>query len=124
MCDCLSLDEVVNCGDNEQEEFVIPRRLRLLRERPRRRLYICPDCGTYWQVDHNERGPQAIKVPDPFKWDEFEERPYRLGFLERFHGGLSDRQCIWQGCGRFALKNMAFCVHHAYPEVSDGGNFP
>src|SRR5208282_1520679 len=104
MCNCKQLEDVVNCGDNELEEFIKPRALRLVRERPEARLYVCPECGTFWQVDHNMRGPQAIKVEHPFSWENFDDRPHRLRFMERFHGGSSDQPCQWTGCSHRALK--------------------
>jgi uncharacterized protein YlaI len=119
MCDCALLEEIVNCGDDEDLEFIHPRRLRLLKEKPRVRLYICPECDSYWQVDHNERGPQAIKISDPFSWDTFDDRPHRMRFMERFHGGEGQETCLWQGCARRVLKGMSLCSHHAYPEFVD-----
>jgi hypothetical protein len=119
MCDCAELEDIVNCGDNEQEEFVLPRRLRFLREKRGARLYVCPECTTYWQVDHLERGPQAIKVVDPFRWEQFDDSPFRLKFMERFHGGTGQEQCMHQGCHQHALKGMALCVRHAYPELAN-----
>ena len=117
MCDCAELDDIVNCGDNEQDEFVLPRRLRFLREKRSSRLYLCPECSTYWQVDHMERGPQAIKIRDPFRWEQFDDSPFRLAFMERFHGGIGQEQCNYHGCNQHALKGMALCVRHAYPEL-------
>jgi hypothetical protein len=117
MCDCLQLDEIVNCGDDEAE-FISPKGLRLLRERSDRGLYVCPECNTYWQVDHMQRGPQAIKVSDPFRWDSFDDKPARLKYMERHHGGCGSERCIWRGCEENALKDMVLCVRHAYPELS------
>ncbi len=117
-CDCDQLEDIVNCGDDELQEFIQPKALRFLREKPGRRLYSCPLCDTYWQVDHMERGPQAIKVAEPSNWERFDDRPYRLNFMERFHGGCGPDRCIWQGCSKFALKGMALCITHAYPEFS------
>jgi hypothetical protein len=116
MCNCALLEETVACGDDEELEFIRPKQLRLLREKPRVRLYICTECGTYWQVDHNERGPQAIKDSEPFSWDVFDDRPYRLRFLERLHGGEGPETCLWRDCTRRALSGMSLCSHHAYSE--------
>nr|WP_297354225.1 hypothetical protein [uncultured Caldimonas sp.] len=106
----------MNCGDDEQAEFISPRQLRFLRQRSDARLFVCPECGTYWHVDHMQRGAQAIKIPDPFRWESFDDKPIRLKYLERHHGGCDTQQCIWQGCEDRALKGMALCVRHAYPE--------
>ena len=118
MCDCAILESIVNCGDDEQKEFVLPRALRFLREKSGSRLYACPVCETHWQVDHMERGPQAIKVVEPTNWEQFDDRPIRLSFMERFHGGYGLEHCIQHGCGSFALRGMALCGPHAYPEFS------
>jgi hypothetical protein len=117
MCDCGELDDIVSCGDDENE-FIRQRRLRLLRAKQDAGLYGCPDCNSYWQVDHRQRGPQAIKVSEPFKWDSFDDRPYRRKLLERWHGGCSSERCIWAGCKEMALNGIAFCVEHAYPQLS------
>jgi hypothetical protein len=118
MCNCAELEEIVSCGDNEQEEFIRPMGLRLLKERPEARLYACPECNTYWHVDHMQRGPQAIKVKEPFTWENFDDLPYRRKSTERFHGGCSEEQCQWAGCTHQALKGLALCVYHAYPQLS------
>ena len=118
MCNCGRLEDIVSCGDNEVEEFIRPKQLRFLKEKPRLRLYVCPECDTYWQVDHNDRGPLAIKVVEPFTWESFDDRPLRLKFMEQFHGGSSDNPCLWKGCGCKALVGMALCAQHAYSELA------
>lgn len=123
MCDCAEIDDIVGCGDDEQEEFVLPRRLRFLREKRSARLYVCPECGTYWQVDHLARGPQAIKIGDLFHWEQFDDSPFRLKFMERFHGGTGQERCAYRDCDRPALKDMALCVKHAYPEIGSQHGF-
>ncbi len=119
MCDCAQVEDVLGCGDNEIEQFIIPKRLRFLRARPHARLYVCPECGTYWHVDHKQRGPQAIKVKDPFTWETFDDLPYRRKFMERFHGVSQDQRCQWSGCTMPALNGILLCVLHAYPQLSD-----
>jgi hypothetical protein len=120
----VELEELVNCGENEQQTFIRPKRLRFLREKTHARLYVCPECGTYWQVDHKVRGPQAIKVTEPLGWEHFNDVPHRLKFLERFHGGVGKERCIFHNCQEFALAGMAFCVRHAYPSVAEPGRPP
>jgi hypothetical protein len=83
MCNCKQLEDITNCGDNELEEFIRPKALRFVRERPEARLYVCPECGIYWRVDHNMRGPQAIKVEEPLSWERFDDLPYRRKYMER-----------------------------------------
>jgi hypothetical protein len=120
-CNCAELEAVLACGDDEQAEFVRPKQLRLLRQKKSSRLYICPACGTYWQVDHMQRGPLAMKVSAPFAWERYDDSPERLGYLERLHGGVGHSRCIQQGCGHAALKGMFLCVRHAFPEVKNEG---
>jgi hypothetical protein len=118
MCDCALLERTLSCGDDEQEEFVRPKKLRFLREKEGSRLYICPECETYWQVDHMERGPQAIKVSEPFSWERFDDRPFRLEFMVRHHGGHGTNCCIWRGCSDLALRGTSLCGRHMYPEYA------
>ena len=118
-CNCTELEDIVGCGDSELAEFVEPKGLRFLREKPGARLYACPYCDTHWHVDHMVRAPQAIKVSEPFRWEQFDDLPFRFAFLERVHGGSTQEQCSWSGCSQRALKGMVVCVRHAYPELSD-----
>ena len=116
-CNCRELDDIVACGDDE-DDFIQAKRLRPVRAKQDAGLYVCPVCRCYWQVDHMQRGPQAIKVSDPLRWESFDDRPYRLKFLEQWHGGRSLERCIWAGCQEPALNGIAFCVEHAYQELS------
>jgi hypothetical protein len=84
-------------------------------------LFVCPDCGTYWSVDLGQRGPQAIKVRESLGWEQFDDVPFRLQYLERFHGGVGEQRCLFRGCSEFALKGIVFCVRHAYPSVATPG---
>jgi hypothetical protein len=123
VCNCADLDDIVSCGDNEEEEFIRPKLLRLLKEKPDGRLFVCPECDTCWHVDHMQRGPLAIKIQEPFGWESFDDRPLRLKYMVRFHGGYGEEQCRWRGCGNKVLKGMALCAHHAFPEFG-GLNCP
>jgi len=107
MCDCLQLEDIINCGDDEQEEFIKPRGLRLRRKKRDAGLFVCPECGTYWNVDLGQRGPQAIKVTKPLGWEHFDDVPFRLKFLERFHGGVSAQRCLFRDCQKLALASIA-----------------
>lgn len=118
------MDDIVSCGDNALEEFIRPKGLRLLREKRHAALYLCAECGTNWQVDLRARGPQAIKVREPLAWEHFDDVPFRLQYLERFHGGVGEVGCLFRGCQDFALKRMVFCVRHAYPSVAKPGADP
>jgi hypothetical protein len=124
VCNCQQLEDIVNCGDNEEDEFIQPKGLRLLRRKRDAGLFVCPECGTYWQVDLAQRGPQAIKVREPLAWEHFDDVPFRLQFLERFHGGVGEQTCLFRGCSESALKGIVFCVRHAYPSVAEPGREP
>jgi hypothetical protein len=124
MCNCLQSEDIVNCGDNEEEEFIKPKGLRFLRSKRDAGLFVCPECNTYWNVDLGQRGPQAIKVTEPLAWEHFDDVPYRLKFLERFHGGVGSETCMFRDCTEFALTGMVFCVRHAYPSVAESGRPP
>jgi hypothetical protein len=124
ICNCAQLDDIVSCGDKEVDEFIRPKGLRLLREGRYVGLYLCRECGTYWQVDLGARGPQAIKVAEPLGWEHFDDVPFRLKFMERVHGGVGEERCMFRGCTEFALKGIVFCVRDAYPSVAEPGRPP
>jgi hypothetical protein len=116
MCDCAQLEDIVDCGESELDEFVLPRQLVFLRAGDVCRLYVCPECGIHWHVDDGLRAPQAIKVTDPSSWESFDDKPFRLRYWERYHGGSGTAKCMWRGCESRVLKGLAFCGRHAYPE--------
>ncbi len=124
MCNCGELEDIVNSGDNEQEEFIEPKGLHLVRRKRDAGLFVCPECGVYWQVDLGQWGPQAIKVGAPVAWNQFDDVPFRLAFLERFHGGAGQERCLFRACQEFALKGIVFCARHAYPSVAEPGRDP
>jgi hypothetical protein len=123
-CNCGELEDIVNCGDNEQEEFIQPKGLHLVRRRRDAGLFVCPECSVHWQVDLGLRGPQAIKVVEPSAWDRFDDVPFRLAYLERFNGEVGEQTCLFRGCSEFALKGIVFCVRHAHPSVAEPGREP
>lgn len=114
-CKCADMPNCVNYGESEKE-FV--RTFELVDERPWLRLYRCLNCDTHWQLDVDDRSDFAIKVPKPDQWPNFDDKPYRREFFIRFHGGEGEAQCNWSGCHQRALKGMAICVDHTYPEFS------
>jgi len=113
-CDCGAMPECLNYGP----EKVFTKNFELVASRDWLRLYHCRDCGTYWQLDVDDRSDWAIKVLKPTEWDTFDDRPMRRAFIVRSHGGEADDMCIWAGCKNHVLKNMAICVDHAFPEFS------
>ena len=59
----------------------------------------------------------AAKVGDPSRWPAvFDDVPYRIEYLVRSRGGLSDEGCRWHGCGKPCVNGLAFCPAHAYYE--------
>lgn len=118
-CQCAELPSCVNYGELERE-FV--RWFEVVAEHTWVRLYRCLHCNTHWQLDFNDRSEFAIKVPEPENWPDFDDKPYRREYFVRTHGGESDRQCTWAGCRSRALKDMAICVDHAYPEFAPGND--
>lgn len=114
-CKCTELQNCTNYGESE-EEFV--RDFEFVDEQPWLRLYRCKSCNTYWQLDVGDRSDFAIKVAQPENWLEFDDCPFRREFFVRFHGGEEQHKCIWAGCQNPALKGMAICVNHAYPEIN------
>ena len=102
------------------EEQVFTKDFELAGSRDWLRLYRCHACGTYWQLDVEDRSDWAIKVPAPEEWESFDDRPLRRAFVVRTHGGEGDEVCLWEGCENHVLKDMAICVDHAFPEFSQG----
>ena len=43
MCNCGELE-----GDNEQEEFIQPKGLHLVRRKREAELFVCPECSVHW----------------------------------------------------------------------------
>ena len=143
-CQCAELPSCVNYGELERE-FV--RWFEVVAEHTWVRLYRCLHCDTHWQLDFDDRSDFAIKVAAPHSWldlirsgrfgralttlakvmenwPDFDDKPYRREYFVRSHGGESDRQCTWAGCRNRALKDMAICVDHAYPEFAPGNDRP
>jgi hypothetical protein len=48
MCSCRELEDIVNCRDDEQEEFIRPKGLHLVRRKCDAGLFVCPECGVHW----------------------------------------------------------------------------
>lgn len=114
-CECAEMDSCVAYGESEQD---FSSNCTLISQRPSLRLYQCNHCLTYWQLDVDDRSDFAIKVSEPEEWSSFDDMPYRKAFFTKFHGGESDRPCIYALCRKLALEEMAICVEHAYPEFS------
>jgi hypothetical protein len=83
------------------------------------KLYKCPVCGRYWQIDVIDRLQTncAIRIDDPAGWHSFDDKPVRFQYLIDARGGLSDEDCIMAGCKNKALKSMSYCPRHAYEDV-------
>lgn len=118
-CGCADLDGVVSCGENAREAFIVPRRLRLLREKRGARLYVCAACSTYWQVDQREWGSQARKIAEPFRWEPVDEPPCPRQPLEHTVSGCAQRHCTSLDCSQHALEDRPLCARHAYLELGN-----
>jgi hypothetical protein len=46
-----------------------------------------------------------------------ERRRQEVAEIIDSHGGLATAKCAWQGCEHRALRGMAICADHAYPEL-------
>ena len=114
-CDCGNLP---NCIKHSETGENFPRVLEPIAERQWLRLYRCTQCDTHWQLDVDDRSDFAIKVPEPDKWPDFDDKPYRREYFIRFHGGEGKNLCTWVGCRKQALMDMPICVDHAYPEFA------
>lgn len=84
------------------------------------RIMRCRDCGQAWRVDEPDKGhvALAIKVPtiDKAAWSADADRAARLRYLERTWGGTGSATCVWQGCPRLALRDVAMCSEHLYQQ--------
>jgi len=116
-CQCA---ELPNCINYEEAGSKFVRSLELVAEGAWARLCRCLHCNTHWQLDVDHRSDLAIKITKPDNWPKFDDKPYRREYFMRLHGGEGDAQCTWPGCRNRALKDIAICVDHAYPEFAPG----
>jgi hypothetical protein len=117
-CDCTSRPDYFDVHPEELGEFLAGFE-RLTHERlALHHLYRCVDCDTLWIVDDVTRGPMAVRCRLPTDIDGFDERPIRRELCIRMHGGLSDKTCLFRGCKNHAMKSIAFCVEHQYPQYA------
>lgn len=121
-CDCAELDDVVQCGDSEQGKFVSLQCLRFLRERCGARLYLCMGCSTYWQVEHRERGPQATRIGNPFRWQPSDRGALHHHAIERDYGAAAPALGARHDGDHRVLEDGALCATHGYPDL--GGTTP
>ena len=85
-------------------------------------LFRCSECNTLWIVDDLSRGPLAVRAASIDDFTHFDEKPYRRSLLIENHGGPGSEECLQAGCKKKALKDIVFCVDHAYPEYTDQRN--
>lgn len=73
----------------------------------------CQICQQSWVVNSVSRGPLMVKTGIDISLEAFDEMHYRkLSYLQH-NGGESREQCMYRGCSKNAVKNMAICVDHA-----------
>jgi hypothetical protein len=80
------------------------------------KLCRCDRCGQLWRIDVPDKyQPQiAVKVPAIDNWESLESKPFVLEHLIRSRGGLSEDLCVFAGCGKAAIKGVAYCAEHLY----------
>ncbi len=88
----------------------------LVAQRPFLFLRGCGKCGQLWQFDLIDKYQTclAIKIDTNVDWPTFDDKPVRLEYLIRSRGGVSDEECVMQGCKDFALYTLAYCPAHAF----------
>jgi hypothetical protein len=83
-------------------------------------LFVCKSCAQHWIVEEgaemDRRSNKAFKINAKENWLSHDTRPALAQWLIARHGGLSESNCAYRGCGKKALKNMAVCVYHGHSE--------
>jgi len=83
-------------------------------------LVRCKECGQVWQVDTWDKYTHGLAIKyfgNIEDWVRISDIEIRKSAMIVNHGGLSEKECQWQGCKNRALKDMAICVEHAYDEM-------
>ena len=77
-----------------------------------RSILRCPACGQYWLVDEFDKLQSlfAIKIDNPNKPGESELLEIHEQALLKKHGGESEQDCLFAGCGNKAVKGFALCA--------------
>lgn len=80
------------------------------------KLCRCESCGQLWRVDEWDKyqTQMAIKIPELAGWETYDAKPLELALLIESRGGLSEKQCLWAGCARLAVKGVVYCPEHLY----------
>jgi hypothetical protein len=120
-CDCQARAEFFDIHPEDLAAFLIGFAQLTTDRREIYHLFRCPVCRTLWLVDDMTRGPMAVRVHSEAAALGFDERPYRRQLAVDMHGGVTEQKCAFAGCGNRALRRIAFCVDHQYPEYASGG---
>jgi hypothetical protein len=77
-----------------------------------RSILQCSECGQYWLVDEFDKAQSlfAIKIDNPNKPEESRLLEIHEQALLEKHGGESEQNCMFAGCGNKAVKDFAFCA--------------
>ena len=79
-------------------------------------LFRCNKCGQHWRIDECDKYQIqfAVKINNPIHWQEFDTTPLQKQFLIESRGGITNEQCIWQGCFRHCVKGVDYCIDHLF----------
>ena len=120
-CNCSELPSYVPYK-REQDNAIAT--MRQLKEAPKQwKNYInyrkCSICGQIWKVEENNnlKGQLAFKVPKNIKFDQFDETPLRINYIESSYGIDDSKKCKWNSCEHNVLKGMEICAWHAYTNM-------
>lgn len=112
--ECADLPVAICLGrDVPREEFVD----RVVTEGQEywRVLGRCRGCGQAWLIEAPDTRSSglAIKIPDPTRWTQADERAARVAYLRRVRGGdAAAGECIVAGCTRRPVMGIAYCAEH------------
>jgi hypothetical protein len=79
-------------------------------------LYSCPVCGSLWAIDVYEKLESQVvfRVLSKENWANDLRTAERKALLLKSRGGVTDEECLWEGCSNKQLKGVVFCLDHLY----------
>ena len=79
-------------------------------------LYRRKSDGSYWRLDAADKCQQRflIRIDNVKGWETFDSSPLEKSLLLARRGGLSNEQCVQQGCHELAVNGSAFCLNHTF----------
>ena len=81
-------------------------------------LYREKDSGSYWRLDYLDKYQEQyfVRVDDLGNWRDFDATDLKIELL-KITRGISTNSCLWGGCVKNALNQLAFCEIHAFKEM-------